>query len=180
MSTARSAAAHPFVAHLRQVAALEHDRRTAAEEACTKAQQVLDEARLRIADAEQELAQAEQRRLIAAERSSAAAAMIASAEDFLNEPAATAADAEDTQAADPPPGSRPPASDSRTLKELVLAVFTGPEMLSPAEVAPLVRVHRSKTTNKAVRSTLTVLRREGALVLVERGYYRLPKQEERL
>ncbi|WP_066947722.1 hypothetical protein [Streptomyces lushanensis] len=180
MGTTKGAATHPFVVHLRQVETLEQDRWIAADEACTKAQDAIDQVRLQLADAERELAQAEQRRLIASERVSAAAEMIASAEDFLRDPTVDPAGIQETRATDPPPDTGPPASESRTLKELTLAAFTGTEVLSPAEVAPLVRVHRPKTTDKAVRSTLTTLRRDGALVLVERGSYRLPKQGERL
>ncbi|MES9509149.1 hypothetical protein ABWJ92_22485 [Streptomyces sp. NPDC000609] len=186
MSTTKSAATHPFVAHLRQVAALEQDRWVAADEACAKAQHQIDEARRRLTEAEGDLAQAEQQRLIASERVSAVAEMITSAMGFLNEPAAEPSDAQDpsshqdSHSADPNRGGHTRPPESRTLKELVLAAFTGTEVLSPSEVAPLVRVHRPKTTDKAVRATLTTLRRDGALMLVERGFYRLPRQEKRM
>jgi hypothetical protein len=194
MSTTKSATAHPFVAHLQEVAVLEQNRAVAADEAWAKAQQRLEVVRLHLAEAESDLAKAEQQRLIASERMSAVTEMIASAEGFLSGPAAEPSEAPDPPDAQAPPNSQDSRSaepgndgpartqdpEARTLRELVLAAFTGAEVLSPAQVAPRVRIHRPRTTNKAVRSTLTTLRRDGALDLLERGFYRLPRQEKRM
>ncbi|MFJ4964302.1 hypothetical protein ACIP6P_17925 [Streptomyces sp. NPDC088729] len=183
MGTVKGAAPHPFVAHLREIEAHERDLWTAADEACAKARYAVDEMRERVADAEQELVEAEQRRLIAEQRVSVAVEMLAGVESLASEPSASSANAHGAPHADGedrPQGDGEADPGSRTLKTFVLAAFSEGETLAPIQVTPRVQVHRPGTTHKAVRSTLTSLRRDGSLKLVQRGSYRLPGPKERL
>ncbi|MFI8106651.1 hypothetical protein [Streptomyces sp. NPDC086023] len=175
-------AANPLIEHLRQVEAIEHNRWTAAEAACSKAADRVNELRQRLLEAEKEVDAAEQGLTVATERLAAVRETIASAERFLARPAEGEAGPQDgesgRQRQGATTGARPGGSEkdepgAPTLKALILRALSGGQATSLGEIFDHVRRSRPDTKQNSIRSTLANMLPEDRVVSVARGIYQL-------
>ncbi|KOU40668.1 hypothetical protein [Streptomyces sp. WM6378] len=189
MRQATGAAAHPLVAHLQQVKALEQDRFTSADAAYTQARATIEAARLQLTEAERGFAEAERARLVAAERLSAVTETIAGAAPYLFGEAVENEPDTEASAAEPEGPTRPDTSSTgrgpedpesvsaeakpRPVTQLILDALADGKETALAVVTARVRQHRPHTAGKVIRSTASTLRKGGKVEFVRRGVYRL-------
>ncbi|MEU5425862.1 hypothetical protein AB0H73_09665 [Streptomyces olivoreticuli] len=160
MSGMTSGAGHPLTGRLRQIAAAEQDRRTAAAQA--------------VADAERILARALEAQRAADMRADAVLALLETAEGYISSLVHHA-----PPRTTPGTGARPAAaSGRRTIGALVLAALQSGDDVPLGEIVEQVQKSRPSTTANSVRTALTNLCRGGAVERTGQSVYRIAAKPE--
>ncbi|WP_327262964.1 hypothetical protein OG444_16865 [Streptomyces sp. NBC_01232] len=192
MTTTGTGSMHPLVEHLRGIQAGERDKRAAVNAALTKARHELADVQRRVTEAERSL-------MAADARLSAVTDTVRQAEEFLGVVPSSHSQAEPEGQPGPPapessesraPGSDAPrqaaaqpgargAAEPKTLEKLVLEALAGGLETPVSAIVAHAGLARPGTTARQITNCASRLQRNGKILIVSRGFYRLTAEEPR-
>lgn len=174
--TQTSAAGHPIVERLLQIAGVEQAKQTTTRQNVAEARLTVAAAEATLASALDALATSEQADALATERVSAVLSTVDAAVDYVQRvnPQDMPDDAPGMDEAQSGAGT----ATRRTITDLILDALSDGQLHDLSEVGEAVRRRRPGTKDSSVRKAITDLRRQRLIETVDRGQYRLAEEPE--